>query len=403
MKVDPTGNKTRVLVVDDEASVRLLATELLRAEGLEADDAGSLAEATSLIESAGYDLALLDISLGDGSGLDFISHIQDRQPDCSVVMLSGRDDPQVILEAIRKGAEDYILKPATGQIVRLVVNRIVERKRLERENRRYRGQLEESVTQLRELQQLKDDMTSMVIHDLKQPLTQILGCLELCALTAAQSLPPKQREYFSSMQAGCDEMLRMVQTLLNIAQMDSGEVQLQTVPISAKSLLVGALTRNKAVADLRHHTLQAADPPELAVCADSSILNRMLDNLIANALKYTPDGGTISIGMEPGPHDTVRIYVEDNGPGIPAEFHDRLFHRSEHRELVQATGRGDTGLGLAFCRMAAELHRGTIRLESPGTKGCRFVLTLPLADPESCGTVALKAMPESQPALLTDS
>lgn len=403
MKVDPTGNKPRVLVIDDETSVRLFAAELLRTEGLKVDDAGSLAEATSLIESAGYDVALLDISLGDGSGLNFISHIQDRQPDCSVVMLSGRDDPQVIIEAIRQGAEDYILKPATGQVVRLVVNRIVERKRLERENQQYRSQLEDSLTQLRGLQQLKDDMTSMVIHDLKQPLTQILGCLELSALTATQALSPKQREYFSSMQAGCDEMLRMVHTLLNIVQMDSGEVQLQTVPISAKSLLDGALTRNKAVADLRHHTLRAADPPELAVCADSSLLNRMLDNLVANALKYTPDGGLISVGVEPGPQGTVRIYVEDNGPGIPAEFHDRLFLRSGHREIAQATGRGDTGLGLAFCKMAAELHHGTVRLESPGTKGCRFVLALPLADPESCGTVALKAMPESQPALLTDS
>jgi len=399
MNVDPEGSRPRVLVIDDETPVRLFASELLSAEGFETNDVGTLAEANSLLQSTCYDLALLDISLGDGSGLNFISHIRDRQPQCSVVMLSARDDPQVILEAIRNGAEDYILKPATAQIMRLVVNRVVERKRLERENLRYREQLEESLKQLQHVQQLKDDMTSMVIHDLKQPLTQILGCLELCALTGGQSVPHKQREYLASMRAGCDEMLRMVHTLLNIVQMDSGEVELQMVPVPARSLLAGVLTRNRAIADLRHHTLQTVDPPELTVCADSSLLNRMLDNLVANALKYTPDGGTIAIGIEPGPHGTVRIYVEDNGPGIPEEFHESLFRRFGHREIAQATGRGDTGLGLAFCKMAAELHRGKVRLESPGDKGCRFVVALPAAGPDSSGAVALTRMAKSQPKL----
>jgi signal transduction histidine kinase len=382
-----------VLVVDDEAPVRFFVRDMLRTGGFEVDEARSLGEASTLLEQQEYGMVILDILLGDGSGLNFIPEVLKKHPECSVVMLSGRDDPQAILEAIRNGAEDYIIKPTTGQIIRLVVDRVAERRRLRRENLDYRNQLEQSVSRLQKLQQLKDDMTSMVIHDLKQPLTQILGCLELCSMTGQGSLAQRQHEYLASMRAGCDEMMRMVQTLLNIVQMEEGEIELDVSAISARSLLEGTLNRNRAMAVIKRHELRMTDPPDLFVHADPSLLNRMLDNLVGNALKYTPEGCVVTLAVEEGHGPAVRISVADNGPGIPEQYHDRLFQRFAQRGIVREAGRGDTGLGLAFCKMAAELHNGSIRLESKPGAGCTFTITLPKLDLAHNAKIRLKEMP----------
>jgi len=119
-----------------------------------------------------------------------------------------------------------------------------------------------------------------------------------------------------------------------------------------------------------------------------------MDNLVGNALKYTPEGCFVSLAVEEGPGATVRISVADNGPGIPEQYHDRLFQRFGHKGTVRETGRGDTGLGLAFCKMAAELHRGSIRLESKPGAGCVFTITLPELDPAQDTKVRLREMPQ---------
>jgi signal transduction histidine kinase len=225
---------------------------------------------------------------------------------------------------------------------------------------------------LRLLEVLRHDLTNMVVHDLKGPLAEIMGNLELLSF---EPLTENQTEALELASLGADDLLRMIMNLLDIDRLEEKEFQINRELVSFRELAEPVCGKFQALIRFKELQAEIVDQTQNGIYADPEILARALQNLLSNAFAHTPEGGWVRI-MAQDQDDGVVIEVADSGEGIAKHLQHRIF-----RKFTQAYNhkgpRTSTGLGLAFCKMAVEAHGGTIWLESDEGKGARFFLWLP--------------------------
>lgn len=239
------------------------------------------------------------------------------------------------------------------------------------------------VTEEREMAERRADFTRMVVHDLRNPLTTLLSTVTLMA----ERLPPAAKtavgELPHAIRTGCLDMLDMVDSLMDINRMETGQFVIEAEAMRLSPLLGHVVERLRPLAMQRRIDLQVEYAPDLQpVWADAEIIRRVLVNLLDNALKFTPANGRILAQLQNEPWPTadfatgVRCTISDTGPGIPPQFQEQIFDRFMRTNRGGAQVRG-TGLGLAFCKMAIEAHNGRIWAANQSQGGSRFVFTLP--------------------------
>lgn len=221
----------------------------------------------------------------------------------------------------------------------------------------------------------RDDLTHMIVHDLRSPLTIVTGYIDALKRVASAKFTPTEEKYLTQAQRGADNMREMITTLLDVGRLEAGQM-----PLRMESHDIGAIARDAAARFapvLGDRTLHCEVPPEpVLISCDADIVRRVLENFINNALKFTKSDGTISLDVEPE-ETGVTLSVRDNGPGIPSDQHACIFEKFGQTDNG-ARQRHSTGLGLAFCRLAIEAHAGNIGVQSEVGKGSRFWFTLPL-------------------------
>jgi signal transduction histidine kinase len=227
--------------------------------------------------------------------------------------------------------------------------------------------------QLRRLEKLRDDLTHMVVHDLRHPLTVICGFLDILEFHEAQKLSPSTRELVTVARRSAEDLLNMIGSILDVSKIGAGEMKLQREPCDLDALIRAVLAATQPLPDNRTVTFDATES-SLTITADVGLIRRVLQNLLSNALKYTPAGGDVRIVVTPS-HGEVRVAVTDTGPGIAPEYHQRIFEK--FGQVEDRKNRLGTGLGLTFCKLAVEAHGGRIGVESEVGKGSTFWLTLP--------------------------
>jgi len=241
-------------------------------------------------------------------------------------------------------------------------------------------ELEVAYANLRQAEAMRDDLTNMIVHDLRNPLTALTANLDLIGKTlnnpAYADAPPR---FLTGARAAGQRMTGMIDDLLNVSKFEAGELRPVLVPIYLPTLLSDKIESYHSQAVKEKKTVELNAPAELpTVMADSGLIGRVVDNLLSNAFKYTEPGGTITVEAEcKGQQALVR--VRDNGEGIPPEFLGKLFNKFV--QVTNADGapvRKGTGLGLAFCRLAVEAHGGKIWVESQPGQGSTFSFSLPL-------------------------
>lgn len=235
--------------------------------------------------------------------------------------------------------------------------------------------LRRSYAQLRRLEELRDSLTHMIVHDLRQPLQALIGGLE--TLPGLGELNPEQQEFLALAEEGGETLLGMINDLLDIAQMESGSLELERRSLPAGELVDAAVSQVRQLASLQGVELrtetQRADAP---VYGDGDKLRRTLVNLLGNAVKFTPVGGRITLTVQSSGNETL-FSVSDTGEGIPREAFDRIFEKFGQVEDRRAGRKNSTGLGLTFCKMAVEAHGGRIWVESELGRGSTFSFTIP--------------------------
>jgi signal transduction histidine kinase len=221
----------------------------------------------------------------------------------------------------------------------------------------------------------RDDLTNMIVHDLRSPLTIVTGYIDALTRLASGKLTPTEAKYIAQAQRGADNMRDMITTLLDVSRFEAGQMPLHLEPHDINQIARDATTRFTLL--LQNRMLHCDVPSEpLVISCDAGVLRRVLENLISNALKFTKADGTICIEVERN-GSGVTIAVRDDGPGIPLDQHEHIFEKFGQTD-AGAKKKNSTGLGLAFCRMAVEAHAGKIGVQSEPGKGSTFHFTLPI-------------------------
>jgi PAS domain S-box-containing protein len=226
-----------------------------------------------------------------------------------------------------------------------------------------------------ELDQLRDDLTSMIFHDLRSPLANVISSLEVL-----QAAMPSEGEMVQSVLGialrSSRRLSRLVDSLLDVSRLEAGKDVLDRTESSLRALIEEAVEEVQPVAEAKEHSLSLNLPKKLPdMMFDVDMIRRVLINLLENAIRYTPAGGQITVTARHKGSE-VTVDIQDTGPGIPPDEHKRIFEkfmRARHEERIKGLG-----LGLSFCRLAVEAHAGRIWVDSEPGKGSTFSFTLPV-------------------------
>jgi len=336
------------------------------------------------------------------------------QPLARLVPLDKRDDLPRILRAVRAGQRvDHFetervrkdgkrvyvsltvspIRDASGKVVGAskIARDVSARKRADAEREELLRVAQKARVDAENADRAKDQFLAMLAHELRNPLGALRN-----ALLVAQREPARAERALVIAGRQAANLGRLIDDLLDVARFTRGQIALQRGTVSIASVVDRALETTRALIDeSRHVVTVSVDPPDLTVDGDAARLEQLLENLLTNAVKYTPPGGRIAIGAVREGH-RVRIGVRDSGVGLDAAMLPRVFDLFTQADRALDRRQGGLGIGLTVVRRIAELHGGTVaaRSEGPG-KGCEFVLYLPA--PAADGTIAVPAAQDDPP------
>lgn len=384
--MDSQEHPAHILIVDDEAGMREGCRRVLAPRGYRVDTAASFGAALQLIQSQNYDLLLVDAMLPDGNGLELIAPALERDPDTICVVITGFGSIPMAVEAVRKGAYDFLSKPFTADELLMAVNQGLERRRLKAIERQS-IELSRAKEELEKLDQIKSQFMLKVAHELRAPLAAIQSYINL--ILGGYLSGEELHSTLTRVQARLQEALDMVADLLQLARLKQAKDQLleKASPQPAAEVLeeVCDLLREQARNKQQRLELDIQARPTIVIHRDH--LRQIWTNLISNAIKYTPPGGQVTVTLNTDDNHLVSA-VEDSGIGIAEEDLPNLFQEFFRTEQAKASGEIGTGLGLSIVKQIIESYHGTIQVTSRLGQGSRFLFSLPLSPPPAEATTA---------------
>lgn len=358
-------------MVEDDKSILDICNMVLESAGLAVDSCETVIDARRLYLAGRPDLAILDIGLPDGNGLDLLREwksLPEAPPP--VLFLTARGDLKTRLDCFAAGGYDYVQKPFAAE-------ELLARTKLHLKIKASTDRLFKRNHELELLDRAHQDMTDMIVHDLKAPLTSIKGTLDLVRDQGLIS----QRSYASLVKhAGhaAEFMLLMLNDLLDMSQAAQSRLQAHPTPVD-----LGAMfdkLRNLFAGRVKNLNMPLVMrvPPDLqTVVADHNLTFRLLTNLIANAMKASVSGDTVEVDV--ARHETnLDLIVSDRGRGVPDAQKQLIFKKYETGGRTGKAEETGTGIGLAFCAAAAAAMDGAVWVEDRDGGGSRFIFRMPL-------------------------
>jgi len=369
----------KVLIVDDEiANVELLARRL-EAIGCQTQVASSGERAIALARTEQPDLILLDVMMPGMDGWQTCRRLK-SQPETAgipVIFVTAKDRYEDLSKGFEVGGIDYITKPFEPIELAARVRSAIFTKHLQ-------DQLRKSNADLQRMEQSRKELIGMLGHDIRNLANSVVAFMQLVRMG---QLEPGRREFDELLrlsESNISELLRMVNALLDVYKMEEGKLEAMPQVIALSALAERSIAQVTPEALAKGIELESSLPQGVAVFVDDGLIVRVLTNLLANAVKHTPTGGKVRIESvrDESLERSIIVRVHDTGPGIAADDAPHIFDR-----FYQGAGRsrGGTGLGLAFCKLAVELHGGTITVVNPGETGAIVQFTLPAADRAAAG------------------
>jgi len=362
--------KARILIVDDTPSARMMNGAVLSKDGYEIDYACDAKEGLRKVEEFNPDVIISDIVMPEMDGFEMCKALKGdvRHRHIPVILLSALDKKEDLVHGLDSGADEFLSKPANPAELRARVRTML----------RIKSQHDELQASLK----LRDDIAHTIVHDMRSPLNVIIGATELLSLYGSDE---GKRALF------CDRIMKqarrlnsLTNDLLMTSKIEHGRMLLNRKSFSLDAMLAKTLDNYEMMASASSHriVLELSDDPMPQMHGDPDLIIRVFDNLITNALKYSPPNTEIRVSAVHNPEtDSIEAEVADQGSGIPMEQGDVIFEK--YGTLQNAPeGVRQFGLGLYFCKLALEAHGGSIKVEPNQPFGSVFSIVVPVIAPE---------------------
>ncbi|MBI5526794.1 MAG: hybrid sensor histidine kinase/response regulator [Deltaproteobacteria bacterium] len=365
-----------ILVVDDTPDNLRVLSGMLKERGYRVRPVPSGGLALRAAESEPPDLILLDITMPGMDGYEVCRRLKADAglKDIPVIFISALSDTADKVEAFSVGGVDYVPKPFQFPEVEARVDTHLRLRRLRRDIEQKNRALEENIAKLRELEKLRDNLVHMIVHDMRSPLTVITASLGFLQEDLKGKVPAESMGDIGTALQGGQRLIRMVSDLLDISRLEAGEMPLKTSAVDVTTVAKKAVDSVQGIEKGR--TVEINAPGPLVVICDPELIRRVIENLVSNGIKHTPEGTPLWVTVAPEARG-ARVTVRDTGEGIAPEYHVKIFEKFGQVQAKKEQRYHSTGLGLSFCKLAVEAHGGKIGVESAVGAGSTFWFTLP--------------------------
>ena len=391
----PTGDTAlasppaTILVIDDNLANLRLLTDVLSSRNFTVHEAANGPAGLEMAANLLPDIILLDISMPEMDGFEVCRQLKANPPvqDIPVIFISALSDTDDIVKGFELGGVDYITKPFK---FREVLARINNQLMLVRQRQEIEAMRDRDRQSFESLARMKNEFIRAATHDLRNPLNVILGYTQVLERVevneAHRRLLDESRQ---AIQDNVQKMRKLVTDMLDLAQMETA-MQLQLEPVALGTFMDKALASFRVVAAQKKIVFRYFPPEaDVQITLDVNAITRVIDNVVSNAIKYTPEGGRIGVRVQVADAQAV-IEVADTGVGIPESDLPHLFsafYRASQPDHPDVEG---SGLGLSIAKALVERHGGTIAVKSQVGAGSVFTITLPLTPPRLPGTAPLR-------------
>lgn len=366
------GRPARILLVDDEPRNLDVLEGFLYGSGYELVRASSGEEALGCIAATPFDLVLLDVMMPDMDGLDVCRRIKEADGTrfMPVIIITSLYQKEDRIAAIKAGADDFITKPVDKSELSARVKSLLRVKSLSDE-------LEMKYREVLKLQELKDNFLHMIVHDFKNPLTGMVGYLDLLSGAMNSNCHDKCHRYVQNARNSTIKIKGMVQDLLDLCRLEEHRLHLKKEGASLAQLIKDNIEElQKPIIDNKL-SVDVEGAEDLRISVDRALFSRVIGNILQNAIRYSPREGEIIFRAEEREGEAV-ISISDQGPGLPEEALERVFEKFYQVEAKDKGTRSGVGLGLAFCDLVCKAHGGNIKAANNPGRGCAFIITLPV-------------------------
>ncbi|MBN2003277.1 MAG: response regulator [Anaerolineae bacterium] len=355
-----------ILIVDDEISARATLEAALFLENYTLIFANNGQEALAHLEADPPDAILLDVMMPEMNGFEVCQRIKTHEkwrhiPTIIVTALDSRDD---FVRGLDAGADDFLCKPVNSVELRARVRSMLR--------------IKQQYDELETLLHLREDLVNMLVHDMRHPLTLILIANSMLQKVLTE---PKELKYVEDALRETRRLESFINDLLIVVKTQAGHLVLNRSTLDANQLVREVCETHSLMTEVKKVKL-IVELPEVSreVSLDKNMMQRVLDNLLSNAFKFSPPESSITLRLEysataQSPEPCIRISVLDRGPGIPQEYQDHIFDLFEIVQLKQ-TGIPQLGLGLTFCKLVVEAHGGQIFVTDNQPQGSIFIVEI---------------------------
>ncbi len=366
-------NPPKILVVDDEPTGREALVGLLLAQDYYLAVASSGAETLTKVPEFTPDVILLDVMMPGMNGFEVCRRLkaEEQWQHIPIILVTALDSREDLVRGLDAGADDFLSKPVSRPELQARIRSMLRIKK------QY-DDLKDKNEQLETMLQLREDLSNMIVHDIRVPLSPILGFSELLLLE--DDMSPQHKKDLTLIRNQAYRLNSFLNDMLVAAKMEQDKLLLNQTEVDLKQLILSVQENLEVIAKSRKIELTVDLPPEFRqVSLDANLFQRVLDNLVSNALKFSPLKSAVRVQLTYLGDNTTspqaRIQVFDAGPGVAPENRERIFDKFQIVGLKQK-GVSQVGLGLAFCKQVVEAHGGRIFVEANVLKGSIFTVEI---------------------------
>ncbi|MCH6257987.1 hybrid sensor histidine kinase/response regulator [Puniceicoccaceae bacterium K14] len=364
-----TCEDARILIVDDDRIVHGIVGKFLKRSNLQYHSVFSASEALEFLKSNPIDLILSDIVMPEMDGIEFCEKLRTLSDfkEVPVIFFTGLSDSETLNKAFEAGANDYVVKPLRQAEVISRAKRHLEE--------HFRKQADkQKISKLDKANKSKTKFLGVASHDLRNPLVSIRGISQYLESERFGELNDSQKELTQTITQASETMLSLVEDLLDVSKFESGQIKVSLKNEDLAEIIKTRVTLHSASSERKDISLVPQINTEDAVASlDKTLVARVIDNLVSNAVKFSPPGTCVEVVVQ-NHGENLQLIVQDEGPGIPPDEFDKLFKEFSRTSNLPTAGESSSGIGLYVCKQIVSSHKGSISVENRPEGGARFII-----------------------------